>query len=184
MIRIWPTWRSTSWSHDVIKYLRKVCKPMHASRSGSLHLYKDNDHDIICTDTSKCWSSIHNVNDRGYHKMWSPASSTRTMTNTSYYIQYSIETATTTSYHKMWSAMKEILSMITRCEQVIILQIDGHRLITVHLISQIPINWMSCPSNMILTTTSMIYRKEWCAEVADYKMWSLHGSLLKLETMM
>ena len=121
---------------------------------------------------------LHNVNDRGYHKMWSPASSTRTMTNTSYYIQYSIETATITSYHKMWSAMKEILSMITRCEQVIILQIDGHRSVTVHLIPQIPI-----PTEWVVLA-QQVYRKEWCAKVVDYKMWSLHGTPLKAQNMM
>ena len=89
----------------------------------------------------ECWSNIHNVNDRGYHKMWSPASSTRTMTNTSYYIQYSIETAMITSYHKMWSAMKEKCYVWSQyVSNVIRLQIDGHDTNT---------NWMSCPSSTL-----------------------------------
>lgn len=108
---------------------------------------------------------LHNVNDRGYHKMWSPASSTRTMTNISYYtIQYwnSNDNKLLARCDLLWKKKYYVWSQDV--SNVIILQIDGHRLITVQDVSQIPISieWAvlahQCGSNMILTTTSMMCR--------------------------
>ena len=163
----------------------KLRKPMHACRSGSLHqtshlLHTKDTKDIFNTWNDMSTSNalrlysctkanvkvhIHNVNDRGYHKMWSPASSTRTMTNISYYtIQYwnSNDNKLLARCDLLWKKKYYVWSQDV--SNVIILQIDGNRLKTVQDVSQIPISieWAvlahQCGSNMILTTTSMMCR--------------------------